>query len=1089
MKQSFIAILIFISITITGYSQCPNLQTLIDTNPLGRNLIFADLDEDGDQDILYPAHKRFEIYYYKNDGLGNYPTRDTIPIPGLAVIIPTQLIVNDIDGDSDLDIIVYTGTILRILENTAGTFTLANELITISQTSACRDCISIEDFDYDGDQDILINLGNDGAFYKNNGSLSFTYQLMCYQAKEHSIADVNNDGFVDILTAVSNQIWVNHNTGSGFLNTSNSIQYGASYPGGNNEIELIDYDYDGDLDAVKLDEVNSEIKIHINDGTGDFSISTSVFNGSYDIERLRMALINNDTIPDIVFAELNYNLGYPAGNIVCLLGANGSYGPPQTLYSGFLGKRYLEFEDIDQDGFAEMFIGYDSTQYLEELRIYSTDASLTYSNWTNLDKFDQLWRYNVKMVDLNSDGHNDFLGPPHCYINNGNDEFNGIQFDTTYPSSYGDFEFADFNGDGFLDLVATRSTIPGGSSTPNRLFWRPNNGAGLFGLEEILATNLDMDHIELYDVDLDGNIDITYTFDNSGDYEVRRILSDGAGNFSVPVGYFGVSGLNLGGISSFETAPANNVPFDVQAVFNGYAKVNNVNIPISLTGWGFETIYIVDVDNDGLRDIVMGFSTEFNWQKNLGNGTFSPPIVISSGLQNINIICADMDNDGLVDIACESTSQTEIYWLKNMGNGIFSPPITIIIEETIIAPEEFMVEDFDLDGRMDIMFNSDWTADKLVAVLNESTPGSPMAPVLFQETSCDSLTWSFNGQTYSNNGVYVGTINGSNGCDSVALLTLNLNSDNIQSAANACGSYFWSATNTTYTSSGNYSTVFTNALGCDSTLSLDLTINSLDSVNQNETACTDYTWPVNNITYTSTGFYSETFQNQFGCDSVRTLDLIVAPTQVNTVDITSCNNYYWPVTGITYYQDGTYSYVDTGIFGCDSTLNLNLTINTVDVSTTVINDTTIIANASGQLGYQWVDCDDNYAVLTGEIFQEFEANVDGNFAVIVTDQNTNCIDTSACFNVDYFHVGIEEISNAEFSIYPNPTNNLLNVQLNSSIINAEILIFDSSGKKLLQRFCQNESLIVFDISGLSHGYYFIEVKSELSVHKKSFIRN
>jgi hypothetical protein len=64
----------------------------------------------------------------------------------------------------------------------------------------------------------------------------------------------------------------------------------------------------------------------------------------------------------------------------------------------------------------------------------------------------------------------------------------------------------------------------------------------------------------------------------------------------------------------------------------------------------------------------------------------------------------------------------------------------------------------------------------------------------------------------------------------------------------------------------------------------------------------------------------------------------------------------------------------------------------VDVTTTT-TDFTIEANAVG-LTYQWVDCDDNFAVIANETNQSFTATVNGNYAVIVTDGA--CSDTSAC---------------------------------------------------------------------------------------------
>ncbi len=59
--------------------------------------------------------------------------------------------------------------------------------------------------------------------------------------------------------------------------------------------------------------------------------------------------------------------------------------------------------------------------------------------------------------------------------------------------------------------------------------------------------------------------------------------------------------------------------------------------------------------------------------------------------------------------------------------------------------------------------------------------------------------------------------------------------------------------------------------------------------------------------------------------------------------------------------------------------------------------------------YQWLDCDNNFAIINGETNQSYTPAVTGNYAVEV---NMNgCVDTSACFLVDY--TGIEELIQSE----------------------------------------------------------------------------
>ncbi len=122
----------------------------------------------------------------------------------------------------------------------------------------------------------------------------------------------------------------------------------------------------------------------------------------------------------------------------------------------------------------------------------------------------------------------------------------------------------------------------------------------------------------------------------------------------------------------------------------------------------------------------------------------------------------------------------------------------------------------------------------------------------------------------------------------------------------------------------------------------------------------------------------------------------------------ACGSYTW-IDGNTYAAStNTPTWVLTNAEGCDSTVTLNLTINPIPDNSVTQNGSELIAN---QLvaAYQWLDCDNNYAVINGEMNQSFTPDVTGNYAVEV---NMNgCIDTSSCFLVDY--TGIEELIQME----------------------------------------------------------------------------
>jgi len=349
-------------------------------------------------------------------------------------------------------------------------------------------------------------------------------------------------------------------------------------------------------------------------------------------------------------------------------------------------------------------------------------------------------------------------------------------------------------------------------------------------------------------------------------------------------------------------------------------------------------------------------------------------------------------------------------------------------------------------------------------------------PSAFSVTACDTYTVPSGNETYTMSGVYMDTILGSTGCDSVMTITLTINnSTSFTDVQTACDSLVWNGT--TYNASGTYTWTGTNAVGCDSVVTLDLTINNSSTTSVTETACDSLVW--NGMTYTSSGTYTWTGTNATGCDSVVTLDLTINNAAATSVTETACDSLVW--NGMTYTTSGTYTWTGTTVTGCDSVVTLDLTINTVDVTVTN-NDPSITANATGAT-YQWIDCDDNNAAISGETGQMFTASANGNYAVIVTENG--CVDTSACQPI--VTVSLDEVSPIDVvTVYPNPVKNVVNVNL-AGLENAQVRLLDMSGKVLRSEKCNTTELFVMEMKE-APGAYIIEVQSNDFVKQFKLIK-
>ena len=215
--------------------------------------------------------------------------------------------------------------------------------------------------------------------------------------------------------------------------------------------------------------------------------------------------------------------------------------------------------------------------------------------------------------------------------------------------------------------------------------------------------------------------------------------------------------------------------------------------------------------------------------------------------------------------------------------------------------------------------------------------------------SCESYSW--NGTTYTNSGVYVNSYINSTGCVSADTLKLTINRGTHNSSTiSSCDRYTWNGT--TYTNSGNYTFSYNNNSGCPSVDTLHLTIKTGTHNTTITSACNSYIW--NGNTYTSSGVYVYNYTNALGCASADTLKLTINQKTNSTTNTSVCSNalpYVW--NGTSYNAAGTYTKVLVNNVGCDSTAVLNLSINNVIPATPSTLTQTLVQNLCGNKIYRY----------------------------------------------------------------------------------------------------------------------------------------
>ncbi|MBK8145318.1 MAG: BspA family leucine-rich repeat surface protein [Bacteroidetes bacterium] len=188
-----------------------------------------------------------------------------------------------------------------------------------------------------------------------------------------------------------------------------------------------------------------------------------------------------------------------------------------------------------------------------------------------------------------------------------------------------------------------------------------------------------------------------------------------------------------------------------------------------------------------------------------------------------------------------------------------------------------------------------------------------------------------------------------------------------------------------------------------------------------------------------------------------------------TITDTAC--FLYTHNGQTYLESGLFHDTFTTVYGCDSIINLQLTI--IHPNTTVTQlGTQLSSNASGAT-YQWITCPTNIPI-PGETNQSFTATINGDYVVIVTENA--CVDTSDCSTVST--VGIAEFHETNpnsLLVYPNPVSKILYVKMSGAMndgIDLQKDIYNSVGQ-LIFRTTKNE----IDISAYPKGLYSLKCQS------------
>ncbi|MEM7621321.1 MAG: FG-GAP-like repeat-containing protein, partial [Pseudomonadota bacterium] len=656
------------------------------------------------------------------------PTISSGAINGGTVIATATGV--DADGDAQTYSLTDDANGLFAIDSATGAISIIGDTPSFSSKTGSSNpfngvdegfnsTIEFADIDNDGDMDAFIgesggvinyyeNTGTNSnpTFAEKTGSTNPFNGVDVGDGSEIELVDIDNDGDLDAFIG-ENEGVINYyeNTGTNSSPTF-AEKTGSANPfngvdvGNGSQIELVDIDNDGDLDAF-VGEFNGIINYFENTGTNSSPTfaektgSANPFNGVDvgDRSSLNFADLDKDGDLDAFVGEfdgiINYFENTGTNSTPTFVERTGSANP----FNGIdIGDRSAPvFVDIDNDGDLDTFIGENDGTLNYYQNDQALDASTVQSYTITVQtKDDGGAAYSENLtVQTGTTGNDTITGDANSgiiYGFEGNDTLRGNGGADTLVGGTGDDTFIFWEGHG-------TDSIDGGSGGTDLIQLFDSSGGislGTYGVNWTVSlssgsiTNTGSDKLTL-SADADGAItlqdgsvinftdieeiqfaeyaptDIAFVsgtpaissgainggtvivtatgFDADGDTQTYSLTDDASGMFTIDNSTGAIS--ILGNTPSFSVKTGSSNPF------------NGVDFGVN------PTVVFADIDNDGDMDAFVGRGNgTINYYENTGTNS-SPTFVDKTGSSNpfngVDVVdvatpkLVDIDNDGDLD--------------------------------------------------------------------------------------------------------------------------------------------------------------------------------------------------------------------------------------------------------------------------------------------------------------------------------------------------------------------------------------------------------------------------------------------------------
>ena len=360
---------------------------------------------------------------------------------------------------------------------------------------------------------------------------------------------------------------------------------------------------------------------------------------------------------------------------------------------------------------------------------------------------------------------------------------------------------------------------------------------------------------------------------------------------------------------------------------------------------------------------------------------------------------------------------------------------------------EFAGQNLSESGEYSHSFESIFACDSIV---NLNLTLNPITITNLYEEICEGDTYFFNNEELSEAGEYQMLIENIYACNDITNLNLEVNPNyNIILNKQICEGDSYEFDGMTYIENTNIIKTFTSFYGCDSIINLNLEFVELFEINLNESICEGEVYEFAGEELNETGEYSHIFESIFACDSIVNLNLTVYPTYNQNLNIEICEGEVYEFAGEDLIETGEYSYTFESINGCDSIVNLNLTVYPT-------YNQNLNIEICGNEVYEFAGVELNE---TGEYSYTFES-INGcdsvvNLNLIVNPTYNENLNIEICDNEVYYFAGVELNETGEYSYTFESINGC------DSIVNLNLIVFPAYNETMNIEICQSESYEFF----------------------------